>query len=135
MLKKYEKIFSRIEHPVAPEGLFARILARIESERELMSARRKIFWLSSFSIASLPMIIFSWINFQAGASESGLFQLASLAFTDFSAIASHYQDFAMSIAESLPILSIAGLFAGALIFVESSLTLARNAKLFYKLSS
>jgi len=135
MLKKYEKIFSQIGHPVPAAGLLARILSRIESEKELMTVRRKIFWLSAFSIASLPVIVFSWINFQTGASESGLFQLASLAFTDFSAIASHYQDFAMSIVEALPILSIAGLLAGALIFVESSLTLARNAKFVYEMSS
>lgn len=138
MLKEYEKIFSRIEHPVPPAGLLGRILARIEAEKGAIAIRKKIIWmsaLSALSAASLPVMFFSWANFQAGASQSGLFQIASLMFTDFSAIASHYQDFAMSIAESLPVLALAGLLAGTLIFVESSLELIRDARLAYKLNS
>ena len=135
MLKKYEKIFSHIDHPALPDGILARVLSRIESEKGLIAARKKIFWLSAFSAASLSVIIFSWTSFQAGASESGLFQLASLAFTDFSAIASHYQDFILSIVEALPMLAIVGLLAGALVFIESLSALARDVKFVYRLNS
>lgn len=135
MLKNYEKIFSNIEHPAVPKELLGRILSRIESEKRFMAIRTKILWLSAFSIASLPLIIFSWINFQAGASESGLFQLTSLAFTDFSVIVSHYQDFILSVAEALPILAMVGFLAGILVFVESILALARDFKFVYKLNS
>lgn len=135
MLKDYEKIFSGISHPKPSAGLLARILARIESERELMAVRRKIFWLSAFSFASLPLIAVSWSGFQSAASESGLFQISSLMFTDFSTIISHYQDFFLSVIESFPFLEIAGLLAGILVLVESSLALARNTRLAYRLNS
>lgn len=134
MLKNYEKVFSSIGHPAVPEGLLARVMSRIESEKELMQLRKKIFLFSAFSAASLPLMIFSWINFQAGASQSGLFQLASLAFTDFSTIVSHYQDFMLSIAEALPILAMVGFLAGTLVFVESLLALARDVKFVHKLN-
>jgi len=135
MLKDYEKIFFRIEHPKPSAGLLGRILSRIQSERESMAIRRKLFWLSAFSVASLPLIGFSLLAFQSSASESGLFQLVSLAFTDFSVIVSHYQDFAMSVAEAFPVLAVAGLLGGILIFFESSLALVRNARVAYKLNS
>ncbi len=135
MLKDYEKIFSEISNPKPSAGLLRRILARIESEKQSMAIRRKLFWLSVFSLVSLPLIGFSWLDFQSSASESGLFQLISLVFTDFSVITSHFQDFAMSVAEALPILTLAGFLTGMLIFVESFLTLIRNAKLAYKLNS
>ena len=134
MIREYEKIFSRIERPATPAGLLGRILARIEAEKGAIAVRKRIIWMSALSVASLPVMFFSWTNFQVGASQSGLFQIASLMFTDFSAIASHYQDFAMSIAESLPVLALAGLLAGALVFVESSLELIRDARTAYKLN-
>lgn len=135
MLKKYEKLFSIIDNPKTPFGLLDRILARIESEKSLAVMRRKIFMLSAFLLASFPVIAYSWISLQDGISKTGLLRLISLVFTDFSVVASHYQDFIMSIAESLPILAIAGLLGGALLFVESSLALARDIRITYKLKA
>lgn len=132
MNKDYEKIFSGVSRPKPSDGLFDRVLSCIEQERELSAARKRLFWLSAFSIASLPFIGFSWLGFQSAALESGLFQLTSLAFTDFSAMLSHYQDFAMSVAEAFPVFAVAGLLGGILIFFESSLALVRNAKVAYK---
>jgi hypothetical protein len=135
MLKDFENFFSMIDHPTPPPDLLRGILSRIESEKEAMAVRNKIFWLSIFSFASLLVVAFSWLNFQNAASESGLFQLVSLMFTDFSVMISHYQDFLISVTEALPILAIVGLLAGTLIFVESFLTLLRNARFVYKSNS
>ena len=134
MLKNYEKFFSSVDYPKPQAGLLGRILARIQSEKESMAIRRKIFWLSAFSVASLPLIGFSFLAFQNSASESGLFQLTSLILTDFSVMVSHYQDFILSVAEAFPILAAAGLLGGILIFFESSSALIKNARVVYKLN-
>lgn len=135
VLKDYEKIFSGIEQPKPSAELLGRILLRIEFEKELMAIRRNFFWLSVFSAASFSVIVFSWINFQNVAYESGLFQIVSLIFTDFGTIISNYQDFIISVVEAMPILAIVGLMAGVLIFFELSLALVRNVKFMYKLNS
>lgn len=128
MDKNLEKIFSEMDCPEHSGTLQLRILSRIEKEKKLAAIRKKIFILSFSFAASFLLLIFSWVNFNNAAAESGLFQLFSLIFTDFSSMAlDYYQDFLISLVESLPIISTVGLIAGVLLLVESSVSLVRSA--------
>ena len=43
MRKDYEKLFTHLETPEPPAGLFAKIMARIHEEERLLSIKRRFF--------------------------------------------------------------------------------------------
>jgi hypothetical protein len=55
---------------------------------------------------------------QAGFSESGFFHFFSLLFSDFSVIASYWDNFIISLLETLPVIKLTLLFTAVLIFLE-----------------
>lgn len=128
-----------INSPLIPERqpseqLLPRIMSVIAFEKQRKILRRKIFIFStSFGLillASIPamQLFISDVNY------SGFGQYLSLGFSDFSSIAIYWQEWTLSILESLPALSLALVMvigAGLLISFKNILI---NAKSFYKLN-
>ncbi|MDD5146604.1 MAG: hypothetical protein PHN39_02590 [Candidatus Pacebacteria bacterium] len=128
MLKVYEKLFSSVEPPKIPEGLFGKIMSRIQQEKRYRRLRRRIIIFSFGLIASAGAIIPVFKMAQAGFAESGFWQFFSLLFSDFEVVTAYWQSFALSLLETLPVMSLIMLSAATLVFFGILRFLTRDIK-------
>ena len=116
----------------APEGLSERIFANIEARERRADFRRAIFY-SVFSAASVFLLYLS-SSFAVGEFyRSGASQILSLAFSDFQSMAANWQDFTLSLAESLPILPIIYVILSVSLLMVFSVLAITNARKFEQL--
>jgi hypothetical protein len=124
----YQKLFSTLKTPEAPAGLTEKILARISTrERRILGV--KIAVSASVFGVSTGIAIAGCINLIASLSQSGFFQIGSLAFSDFSTMAANFPDFALSMIESFPIFTAALLLSGLLFAIWSMAALIDETSL------
>ncbi len=106
MRKDYEKLFTRLEPPEPPAGLFDRIILAIKREQELRNTKRLAFGFLALLIVSLAAAPFSWSFFSGQIAESGVLQFMSIAISDFGVFFSLWPEAVMAVAESLPVMGI-----------------------------
>ncbi len=126
MHNDYKKLFSHIESPALPEGLFSKIMQRINQERRLSVLKRKLAVVSFMTTCSLVAFVPIFNMAQAEFSQSGFFQFFSLIFSDFGTIITQWQSFIFTLLESLPLISITALLAVIFVFLLSLKILTRN---------
>src|SRR3989344_3719574 len=106
MRKDYEKLFTHLESPEPPAGLFDRILFAIKREQELRNTKRLAFGFLALLAVSLTAAPFSWSFFSGQMVESGILQFMSIAINDLGAFLALWPDSVLAIAESLPVTGI-----------------------------
>jgi hypothetical protein len=127
MRKDYEKLFSQLEPPEPPAGLFERIILAIKREQELRNTKRLAFGFLALLIVSLASIPFSWLLLASQIQNSALPYFISTALRDIRTFFALWQDFGLAIAESLPI-------TGITVFVINIILVVFTIRLFlYKL--
>ena len=87
-----------------PQDLYARICDRVTYEQQIKRAQRRLY---SYGAALVVLMVSSVPFFESlyqQARDSGLGQFAGLLFTDFSVVASNARDYALSLAEAVPML-------------------------------
>lgn len=106
MSKKIHQLFKNISEINPPEKLAGLILARIEK------IRKQRFWakiatsaLGAFASVSTTVYLFT--IFEKSLLSSEFWSILSLAFSDASVIAVHYQEFLFSLLETLPAMTFA----------------------------
>lgn len=109
----------------APAGLLSTIMERIKEEQRLLTIRRRITLLSLATAASFAVFIPALNTTKAELAQSGIMQFLSLVFSDPESVFMFLGDFALSILESIPALSIAVFFAATFVFLSSLGALAR----------
>lgn len=107
MRKDYEKLFTHLELPEPPTGLFDRIILAIKREQELRNTKRLAFGFLALLVASLTAAPLSWSLFVGQIQDSGMLQFIEVALSDIGAFFASWQAFSLAIAESLPVMSIA----------------------------
>lgn len=107
MRKDYEKLFTHLEPPEPPAGLFDRIILAIKREQELRNTKRLAFGFLALLVVSLTASPFSWSLFASQIQDSGMLQFIEVALSDFGVFFASWQDFSLAIAESLPVMGIA----------------------------
>jgi len=122
----YEKLFSTLKTPEPPAGLTEKILFRI-GRRERRIVGIKIAASACAFGVSVGIAVAGYVNLMASLSQSGFFEIFSLAFSDFSSIAANFPDFALSIMESFPIFTTALLLAGVMFAIWSMAALIDEA--------
>jgi len=103
MRKDYEKLFSHLEPPESPAGLFDRIILAIKREQELQQTKRLLFGFLFLLVASFMAMPFSWSILINQIESSGISYFISAALSDFGTFILLWQDFSLAILESLPI--------------------------------
>ena len=106
MRKDYEKLFTHLEPPEPPTGLFNRILLAIKREQELRSSKRLAFGFLALLAISFIATPFSWTLFSGQMAESGVLQFISVAMSDLGTFLSIWPDSVVAVAESLPVTGI-----------------------------
>jgi ABC-type phosphate/phosphonate transport system permease subunit len=124
----YDRLFSKIEPLEPPAGLGERIVMRIHEERSALSIKRRLVLFSLGLAASLVVLVFSFQSFQSGIASSGFADFFSLLFSDFRIVTYYWQNYILSLLESLPIFSLAIFLAAIFSFLELLKFTARDAK-------
>lgn len=87
--------------------LFKAVMARLDRERSLSALRRRLvaanIFLAACIAGAIPLFWAAVLDF----SRSGFMQYLNLLLSDFKAVSVYWQDFALSLVESLPVISLA----------------------------
>lgn len=106
VIKRYEKLFERLEPPQPPVDLFDRIICAIEQEREFQKKKRLFFCFFSLLIISFISMPFSLKLFFEEIKSSGIHYFIFTALSDFNVFLLLWKEFSLAILESLPIVPI-----------------------------
>jgi hypothetical protein len=110
------------------DELFNKIMHRIHKEQRLRIIRRRIAIFSVIFVASLTAFIPAFHALQKSITESGFMQFLSLLFSDFEIVVAYWQNFALSLLESLPVLNLIMFLAVVLALLESIKFLTKDIK-------
>ncbi len=100
-----------------PEDLLKKIMDRINAEREAISIRNKfITALVSFLILFV-IAVPTWQYFQTDIAVSGFSQFIRLIFYDFKIVLANWQDYVLSLLETLPVFGAIAMLAVILGFI------------------
>lgn len=111
-----------------PGGLLEKVLSRLEKEQKILALKRRRIIFSFGAVISALGLIPAYLALQASLAESGFFQFFSLIFSDSEIIAAYWQNFVLSLLESLPIINLAIFLAVIMAFLEFLKLLTKNLK-------
>lgn len=132
MRKDYKELFTHLEPPEPPAGLFNKIMASIREEKLLLSIKKRLILFSAVILASVGILIPVVGAFQAEFSQSGFSQFLSLMFSDLGAVIANWQDFGLALLESLPATSLIAFLATLLVLLWSLKHFAQAIKIKYE---
>jgi len=119
-IDKYFKKFIINKDIEVPPDLFDKVMLGIERKKNSQALRRR-FVLALISFLPFLFITFPvWRNFQINIIQSGFSEYLALLFYDFKIVLANWQDFGLSLLESLPVISMAATLA---VLLGLSLTL------------
>ena len=126
MRKDYEKLFTHLKKVEPVPELFGQIMDRIHKEQNLAVIQRRFIFFSMGLAISIAAFIPAFKMVRAGFIESGFAEYFLLLFSDSEIIAVHWQDYVLSLLESLPVMSLIIFSAVTLLFLESLKLLAKD---------
>lgn len=138
MRKNYEQLFSHLTPPEMPDNLFEKIMRRIQKERQFSILKRRVMILSIGMIGIIgagAAFIPAFKMARTELYESGFPYFLSLIFSDFGTVVAYWQNFIMSLLETLPVMGLAILLIIILVFLGSLRFLARNVKSIFILTT
>jgi len=118
MKKDYRSLFLSLETARPPKGLSLSILRRIEEEQK-HSARIHLFAFAIAACASFVTLFPAFRYAADGFTQSGFYQYLSLVFTDGVSLLPYWKEFALSLAESFPVIPITAFLTVVYILLET----------------
>ena len=134
MEDNYRDLFGKIDRREPPAGLLNSILLKINGE-SLRMARIRFICFSFLSLAALAAFIPAWHELRSETAQSGFLQFFSLLFSDAGIIAAYWQDFTVTVAESLPVFGISAVLAAFFAFLLSIKFMIRYKKIIFNRSN
>lgn len=105
MTRKLSQIFKNIEQISPSSQLKERVFESIQVEKDRVIKRELM--ISRFGLAgSVAVFLVAIFTLGGAILQSEFFNIISLAFSDISVVATHWQEFAYSMAESFPTISV-----------------------------
>lgn len=123
---QYEELFRRLPTVKAPSGLHQSIIARV-GEARLRVMRIKFAVFSLLGIASGAALFPLISSTSSKMLESGFADYASLLLTDSGAVLSYWQEFSITLLESLPILGLTLILCAVLSMLQTFRLAAKNS--------
>lgn len=108
-----------------PERLYLSILARIGSEKRRLALIRLAFF-GVVAVASLVVVIPSFQYVAREFAQSGFYEYLFLIFSDSGVVLASWKEFALSLAESLPITEITIFLVTVFVFLVSAKLTIKN---------
>lgn len=131
MRKDYEKLLTHFQSAEPPDDLFDKIMSRINLERRLLVIKRRFVIFSIGLVGSIVAFIPVFRMVQTGFNESGFVEFFSLIFSDSGVVISYWQNFTLTLLESLPVMSIAVFLATVFVFLGSLKFLVQDIKIIF----
>jgi hypothetical protein len=134
MSQNFDEITIKYDIMEPPAGLYDKVLSRLNQERKILAVKKKLVIFTGFfvifAVASFP----AWSAIFADFTRSGFGQYLTLLFYDSRTVAAYWQDYSLSLLETLPAASLdAGL--GLLFLALLSLRAAvRYSQILFQLS-
>lgn len=111
------------------DGFIDDIIARIRKEKELYLLKRRIV-IFSMSLISSALALWPALRLlESDLATSGFGQFISLAFSDSGMVAAYWQNFALAVLESMPVMSLAFFLAVVFMLLKSSQKIFQNLKM------
>ncbi len=110
-----------------PPHLYTEIMDEIQYRQMAAILRRKIFALLFGLAGSWTAFIILLNNFSRQVQQSGFADLSRLMLSDFGVIKVHLYDYLLSLAEALPIVSMALLALALLVIILAAIGLTASA--------
>jgi ABC-type phosphate/phosphonate transport system permease subunit len=111
----------------SPE-LFAKIMKRIRREERFLVLRHAVIFSATLLVSGAAFVpVFKMLS--SDFAQSGFFNFFSLVFSDFSVVISYWQNFALILLETLPVISLALFLAVLITFLQSLKSLTKDIKI------
>ena len=129
MSNNFEKLFNKLEQFEPSEKLRDGILARIDFEKR-RSARIRFAALGTVATASFGAMIPSFQYAWRAVFQSGFYEYFSLLFSDSGAVLASWKTFALSLAETIPLVELTIFLIAVFIFLISVRMAIKNIGIF-----
>lgn len=93
------------ENIEVPADLFNKVMLHLDKERKLQALRKRLILVATSFLPLLAIAVPVWRNFQLDIIQSGFGEYMSLMLYDFRIVLANWQDFGLSLLESLPVIS------------------------------
>ena len=110
------------------DELFLRISKRTREEKLRLRFRRRIVFALAGFLGSLVGFLAAVMWFVIGSSVTGFTEVASLLASDSGFVLRNWQDYSMSLLETLPVINAVALLALLFCTIWSAMMLAGNVK-------
>ncbi|MDD2678164.1 MAG: hypothetical protein WC042_00605 [Candidatus Paceibacterota bacterium] len=130
---KNNKIFaSGSLFPEPPEDLLAKIMKRIKEKQRKLALEKVLIVFSLGTVASTGGFIYALKAIRINFYESGFLHFLSLAFSDSEIVLLYWENFVLSLLESLPVMSLILFLVSLFVLMEIMKFLAKNIKFISK---
>lgn len=133
MKNNFETLLEKMDQIDPPEALRAGILARINRENK-NRVRTRLAFFGTLAAVSFAIMILSFQYTAQGFYKSGFYQYFSLIFSDSGVILASWKEFAISLAEIIPIAEITFFLGTILVFLIFIRLALKNIIINYKLN-
>ena len=128
MRADFEKLFSVLSEKEVPDGLFGRVMEKIQREQRLINLKRKMVFFAFCLVISIGIFIPVLRAVYSGFVDSGFIALFFLLFSDAGTVMTYWQNYALSLLETLPVTRLILFFATILALMELLRLAVRNVK-------
>lgn len=130
MNNNLEKLFANLKSPEPPEKLFPNIISLIHKEQKLSVIRTRFVIFSITFIGSIIALLPVIQTLKTSLSESGFMNFSSLILSDLEVVINNWQDYSITLLESLPVINIVILLIVLFVLLKSIQYMALNFKKF-----
>lgn len=109
------------------DGLYTAVIMRIENQKR-KEARFRFVYASTAGILALTLFVPVVQYFISELSKSGFYQYLSLISSDGGTALTYWKEFSLSLAESLPVLSITAVLALVFVLLITLKSVIRDSK-------
>jgi len=128
MTQNWNKLFSYYQTPNPPDDLLGKIMKRISEEKRLLTLKRRLVIFSAGLIGAIVLFIPALKGVISGFAESGFTQYFSLLFSDAEIVLVYWQNYALSLLETLPVVNLILLLITVFAILELLKLLAKDLK-------
>lgn len=116
-----------------PADLLNKIMSRLDKEKKLQALRKRLILVAASFLPLLAAAVPVWRSFQLNIIQSGLSEYMGLMLYDFKIVLANWQDFGLSVLESLPIISAVPMLALLLSWLLALKFAVKYGKAFFNL--
>jgi hypothetical protein len=119
--KAIKKHFAKNQMPNFSEYFFNKIVSRLDYEKQLKTLKPRLWTAVGFFVTSFAMLVFAFTVSWHAFGQTGISKYFSLIFTDFGVVTANWQDYSLSLLDSLPLGATAlllGAFLGSILLID-----------------